>query len=124
MDTEKQRQHRCDEARLTKSGDARSEQLLVMPTVLLLTNGELWLPGELLSGSEGQTPGWILDMNIRLVRVAGIVDACTIKPILASVIKNKTAVMFILYTVIFSSECIPAGVSSINELGDLSVVHY
>jgi len=28
MDTEKQRQHRCDDARLTKSRDARSEQLL------------------------------------------------------------------------------------------------
>jgi len=26
-----QRQHRCDEARLTESGSTRSEQLLVMP---------------------------------------------------------------------------------------------
>jgi len=32
MDTEKQRQCRCDDSRLTKSGDTRSEQLLVMPT--------------------------------------------------------------------------------------------
>ena len=32
MDTEKQRQHGCDDARLTKSGNARSEKLLVMPT--------------------------------------------------------------------------------------------
>jgi len=44
------RQHRCDDARLTKSGNARREQLLVMPTELL-TKRE-WLPGELLSGSE------------------------------------------------------------------------
>jgi len=46
MDTEKQRQRRHDDARLPESTDARSEQLLVMPTESLLTNGE-WLPGEL-----------------------------------------------------------------------------
>jgi len=50
MDTEKQRQRRRDDARLTESGNARSEWLLVVPTELL-TNQE-WLPGELLSGSE------------------------------------------------------------------------
>jgi len=32
MDTEKQRQCRGDNARLTESGNARSEQLLVVPT--------------------------------------------------------------------------------------------
>jgi len=48
MDTEKERR---DDARLTESRDTRSEQLLVMPTESLLTNGE-WLPGELLSGWE------------------------------------------------------------------------
>jgi len=32
MDTEKQRQRRRDDARLTESGNARSEQLLVVPT--------------------------------------------------------------------------------------------
>jgi len=32
METEKQRQRRRDDTRLTKSGDARSEQLLVIPT--------------------------------------------------------------------------------------------
>jgi len=46
MDTEKQRQRRRNDSRLTESRDARSEQLLVMPTELLLSNGE-WLPGEL-----------------------------------------------------------------------------
>jgi len=66
MDTEKQRQRRRDDSWLTESRDARSEQLLMMPTESLLTNGE-WLPGELLSGSECRAPGWFLDMNIRLV---------------------------------------------------------
>ena len=66
MDTEKQRQRRLDDVRLTESGDAGSEQLLVMPTESLLTTGE-WLPGEFLSGSERRTSGWFLDMNIRLV---------------------------------------------------------
>ena len=44
MDTEKQRQCRCNDARLTESGNTRSEQLLVVPTESL-TNRE-WLPGE------------------------------------------------------------------------------
>jgi len=39
MDTEKQRQRRRDDARLTESGNARSEQLLVVPTESL-TNRE------------------------------------------------------------------------------------
>ena len=67
MGTEKQRQRTRDDTRLTESRDTRSEQqLLVMPTELLVTNGE-WLPGELLSGSKHRTPGWILDMNLGLV---------------------------------------------------------
>ena len=61
MDSEKQRQCRHDGTRLTESGNARSEQPLVMPTESL-TNGE-WLSGELLSGSERQRPGWFLDMK-------------------------------------------------------------
>ena len=40
-------ERRRDDARLTESGNARSEQLLVVPTGTL-TNSE-WLPGELLS---------------------------------------------------------------------------
>ena len=56
MDTEKQRQRRCDNAWLTESENARSEQLLVMPTESL-TNRQ-WLPGELLGGLERQRPGW------------------------------------------------------------------
>jgi len=41
MDTKKQRQHRCDDARLTESGNARNKQLLVVPTESL-TN-RVWL---------------------------------------------------------------------------------
>ena len=58
METEKQRQHRRDDMRLTESGDARSEQLLVIPTESL-SNRE-WLPGE---PSKHQRPGWFLDMK-------------------------------------------------------------
>ena len=61
MDTEKQRQRRCKDARLTESRNARSKQLLLMPRDLL-TNRE-WLPGEFLSGSERRRPGWLLDMK-------------------------------------------------------------
>ena len=61
MDTEKQRQRRRNNMRLTESGNARSEQLLVVPTESL-TNRE-WLPRELLSGLEHQRPGWFLDMK-------------------------------------------------------------
>jgi len=62
MDTEKRGQRIHNDARLTESGNARSEQLLVMPTQLL-TNRE-WLPGELLSGSNVEG---LADLNIRLV---------------------------------------------------------
>jgi len=61
MDTEKQRQRRRDDVRLTKSGNARSEQLLVVPTESL-TNRE-WLPGELWSGSEHRRHSWFLDIK-------------------------------------------------------------
>jgi len=60
-DTEKQRQHRHNNARLAKSGNARSKQLLVMPTESL-ANRE-WLPGEFLSGSEHLRPGWFFDIK-------------------------------------------------------------
>jgi len=62
MDTEKQRQHRRDNARLTESGNARSEQLLLMPTEQL-TNWN-WVPGEPLNGPA---VFWIWNINIRLV---------------------------------------------------------
>ena len=59
IDTEKQRQCRRNDARLTKSRNARSEQLLVMPTESL-TDWE-WLPGELLSGLECSNVWLFLD---------------------------------------------------------------
>jgi len=61
MDTEKQRQRRRDGARLTESGNTRSEQLLVVPTESL-TNRK-WLPEELLNGLECRRHGWFLDMK-------------------------------------------------------------
>jgi len=61
MDTKKQRQRRRDGASLTESGNARSEQLLVVPTDSL-TNRQRLL-GELLSGSKRRSSGWILDMK-------------------------------------------------------------
>jgi len=60
MNTEKQRQRKHDDVRLTERANARSEQILVVPTESL-PNREC-LPGELLSGSERQRPGWFLDM--------------------------------------------------------------
>ena len=74
MNTEKQRQCRRDDARLTESGNARSEQLLVVPTESL-TNRE-WLPGELLSGSERQRPSWYLDMKYQTCSPAVFKCAC------------------------------------------------
>ena len=55
MDTEKQRQRRRDDTRLTENRNARSEQLLMMHTESL-TNRE-WLPGEFLSGSDVKGAG-------------------------------------------------------------------
>ena len=67
MDTEKQRQRRRDNARLTESGNARSEQLLVIP-MESISKIEL-LPGELLSGPECQSSGWFLDINYQTCSV-------------------------------------------------------
>jgi len=61
MDNRKQRQRWRGDAWLTESGNARNEQLLMVPTESL-TNRE-WLPGELLSGMEHRRPGWFLDMK-------------------------------------------------------------
>jgi len=63
MDTEKQRQRRRDDVRLTESGNARSEQLLVVPTESLTNRAREWLPGELLNGLERRRPGCFLDMK-------------------------------------------------------------
>ena len=53
MDIEKQRQHRRDNVRLTENGNARNEQLLVVPTEFGL------------SGSERRRPSCFLDMKYR-----------------------------------------------------------
>jgi len=59
MDTEKQRQHRRDDARLTESGHARSEQLNTRGPYRVTNQQSL----ACLSESERRRPGWFLDMK-------------------------------------------------------------
>ena len=59
MDTEKQRRRRRDDARLTESGNARSEQLNTCGAYRVANQQSL----ACLSGSERRRPGWILDMK-------------------------------------------------------------
>jgi len=59
MDTEKQRQRRRDDARLTESGNARSEQLNTRGAYRVAYQQSL----ACLSGSERRRPGWFLDMK-------------------------------------------------------------
>ena len=59
MDTEKQGQHRRDDARLTESGNARSDQLNTHGAYKVANQQSL----ACLSGSERQRPGWFLDMK-------------------------------------------------------------
>ena len=59
MDTEKQRQRRHDDAWLTESGNARSEQLNTRGAYRVANQQNL----ACLSGSERQRPGWFLDMK-------------------------------------------------------------
>jgi len=59
MDTEKQRQCRRDDTRLTESGNARSEQLNTRGAYRVANQQRL----ACLSGSKRQRPGWFLDMK-------------------------------------------------------------
>ena len=59
LDTEKQRQSRRDDARLTESGNARSEQLNTRGANRVANQQSL----ACLSGSERRRPGWFLDMK-------------------------------------------------------------
>jgi len=59
MDTEKQKQHRRDDARLTESGNARSEQLNTRGAYRVANKQSL----ACLSGSECPRPGLFLDMK-------------------------------------------------------------
>ena len=65
-DTAKQRQHRRDNARLTKSGNARSEQLLVMPTEPYKPT-ENGYQGSSWVGRNVQRSDWFWIWTIRLV---------------------------------------------------------
>jgi len=59
MDTEKQRQRRRDDVRLTENGNARSKQLNTRGAYRVANQQSLaWL-----SGSERRRPGWFLDMK-------------------------------------------------------------
>jgi len=60
MDTEKQRQRRRDDVRLTESGNARSEQLNTRGAYRVANQQSL----AYLNGSECRRPGWFLDMNL------------------------------------------------------------
>ena len=59
MDTEKQRQRRRNDARLTESGNTRIEQLNTRGAYRVTNQQSL----ACLSGSERQRPGWFLDMK-------------------------------------------------------------
>jgi len=59
MDTEKQRQRRCDDARLTKSGNARSEQLLVVPSAYRVADQQRMAARRALEWIGASKPGWI-----------------------------------------------------------------
>ena len=60
MDTEKQRQRRRDDARLTESGNARSEQLNTRGSYRVANQQSL----AYLSGSERRRPGWFWDIRL------------------------------------------------------------
>ena len=73
MDTEKQGQHRCDDTKLTKSGNARSEQLNIHGAYRVANQQSL----ACLSGSERRRPGWFLDMKYQTCfRKLGSVGIC------------------------------------------------
>jgi len=59
MDTEKQRQRRRDDARLTESGNARSEQLNTYGAYRVTDQQSF----ACLGGSERRRPSWFLDMK-------------------------------------------------------------
>jgi len=61
--TEKQRQCRHDNVRLTESGNARSEQLLVVPSAYRVTNQLRMAARRALEWIGASKPGWFLDMK-------------------------------------------------------------
>ena len=63
MDTEKQRQCRRDNTRLTKSGNARSEQLLVVPSAYRVANQQRVAARGALEWIGASKPGWFLDLS-------------------------------------------------------------
>jgi len=72
MDTKKHRQHRRDDARLTESRNARSEQLDTRGAYRVTNQRSL----ACLSGSEHLRPGWFLDMKYQTCPY-GVDSTCT-----------------------------------------------
>ena len=62
MDTEKQRQRRRDDARLTESRNARTE-LLVVPSAYRVANQQRMAARRALEWIGVLKPGWFLDMK-------------------------------------------------------------
>ena len=67
MDTKKQRQRRRNDARLTESGNARSEQLNTRACGAYRVANQQSLA--CLSGSEHRSPGWFLDTKYQTCSV-------------------------------------------------------
>jgi len=63
MDTEKQRQRRCNDAMLTENGNTRSEQLLVVPSAYRVSNQQRMAARGALEWFGASKPGWFLDMK-------------------------------------------------------------
>ena len=61
--TEKQRQRRRNDVRLTESGNARSEHLLVVPSTYRLVNQQRMAAKGALEWIGASKPGWFLDMK-------------------------------------------------------------
>ena len=77
MDTENQRQCRRDDARLTESGNARSEQLITRGAYRVAIQQSL----ACLSGSERRRPGWFLDMKYQTCLAADAFLSCSLPSI-------------------------------------------
>ena len=94
MDTEKQRQCRRDDARLTESGNARREQLNTRGAYRVANQQSL----ACLSGSERQRPGWFLDMKHQTC-------CCAIAPIAVAIKEAGPLVVSVLVVTTKEVDC-------------------
>ena len=89
MNTKKQRQRRRDDARLTESGNTRSEQLNTRGVYRVANQQSL----ACLSGSERWRPGWILEMKYQTCFPISSMFSCLVE-IRTSWIAEDTAFLF------------------------------